>query len=33
MASEDHDFDEINFLKTNSYKFEWKVQSKGQLEG
>ena len=31
MASEDHDFDEINFFKTNSYKFEWKVQSKGPV--
>ena len=31
MASEDHDFDEINFFKTNNHKFEWKVQSKGPV--
>jgi len=31
MASEDHDFDEINYFRINNDKFEWKIQSKGPV--
>ena len=29
MASEDHDFKEINFFNLNKTKFEWNINSKG----
>jgi len=31
MASEDHDYKEINFFKTNNKKFHWDVSTKGAV--
>ena len=31
MASEDHDFEEINFFNLNKTKFEWNINSKGPV--
>jgi bacillithiol synthase len=31
MASEDHDFEEINFFKTAKKQFNWKVKTKGKV--
>ena len=31
MASEDHDFEEINFFKTSKKQFDWKVKTKGTV--